>query len=158
MDTLFSFKYFTPGAVSTLPDQGWKIHISTFYDNYRKVLKRVARYCYNHQIPFKYTLSEQLPIMLGKQASRISSGKLITVYPWDDQQFSLITRDLYRLLQDEHGPYILTDRLYVDAALRPRFGAFNDGTPGILYFYLHLSTVLQSKAQLERKLSHGIHP
>lgn len=112
MHSKFQFHYYVPSAMSNLPQQGWKVHVSAFYDNYRKVLKKVAKYCYLKRIPFKYVLSIQLRDLLGKQASRLAAGKLITIYPKDDQQFEEIVLDLYKALRNIHGPYILTDRRY----------------------------------------------
>ena len=112
MHSKFQFHYYVPSAMSNLPQQGWKVHVSAFYDNYRRVLKKVAKYCYLKRIPFKYVLSIQLRDPLGKQASRLAAGKLITIYPKDDQQFEEIVLDLYKALRNIHGPYILTDRRY----------------------------------------------
>ncbi|KLI75287.1 MULTISPECIES: class III lanthionine synthetase LanKC N-terminal domain-containing protein [Lacticaseibacillus] len=123
MDSQFNFHYFVPTTAKDLPQQGWKIHVSAFYDNYRKVLLTVAKYCYLRNIPFKYVLSSQLGYLLGKQASRLASGKLITIYPKDEHQFETIVTDLYKTLRHMHGPYVLTDQRYRDSrCLYYRYG------------------------------------
>lgn len=123
MESQFKFHYFVPTTAKDLPQQGWKIHVSAFYDNYRKVLTKVATYCYLRKIPFKYVLPSQLRYLLGKQASRLTSGKLITIYPKDEHQFEGIITDLYKTLRHLHGPYVLTDQRYRDSrCLYYRYG------------------------------------
>lgn len=108
------FNYYITSKSEKLPEQGWKIHISAYYDNYHNILKKIATYCYSYEIPFKYTQKKHLQMFLGKNANRISSGKLITIYPSTEIEFIKIVRDLYSKLKKEKGPRILTDIRYKD--------------------------------------------
>ncbi|MCI1913435.1 hypothetical protein [Schleiferilactobacillus perolens] len=119
----FQFHYYLPDHAAALPEQGWKVHVSAFYDNYHRILKKVAAYCYLHDIPFKYVTTIQLRHFLGRQCSRLSAGKVITIYPTNSVQFCDIMTDLYKVLHAEHGPYILTDHRYRSArCLYYRYG------------------------------------
>lgn len=106
------FNYYITSKSEKLPEQGWKIHISAYYDNYHNILKKIATYCYRYKVPFKYTQMKYLHMFLGKNANRISSGKLITIYPSTEIEFINTVRDLYSKLKREEGPRILTDIRY----------------------------------------------
>ncbi len=117
----------------TVPVQGWKIHISCYFDDAVQLLELVSDYCYQHLISFKVICSyEKLQYLLSKQASRAESGKFITIYPANSDCFVEIVRDLYSIIKGFHGPYILSDRRYLDAqVLYYRYGCIANQT-GIL--------------------------
>ena len=106
------------------PSQGWKIHLSCFFDNFERILDIVGRYCAEKKIAFKYVNKKSLLFeLLSKHANRLSSGKFITIYPLNELEFTSCIRDLYILLKNEHGPYILTDKRYLDCkVLYYRYG------------------------------------
>ncbi|WP_447944229.1 class III lanthionine synthetase LanKC N-terminal domain-containing protein [Microbacterium aurum] len=65
-----------------LPDQGWKIHISTTPATADKTLLTTSAYCGAHAVPFKHVRSSStLLSALAKDADRGSAGKFITLYP-----------------------------------------------------------------------------
>ncbi|GEL13851.1 lanthionine synthetase C-like protein [Lapidilactobacillus concavus DSM 17758] len=108
-----------------LPVQGWKIHISCFFDNSTAIFNLVSSYCISNSISFKFIKSENdLTFLLSKSVARADSGKFITIYPQDEDQFIAIIRSLYIQLKNENGPYILSDRRYLDCrVLYYRYGS-----------------------------------
>lgn len=98
-----------------LPKQGWKIHISLTIDNALQVLEQVGTILNKKQISFKVMKSlEILQLSSQKYFPRGSSGKFITIYPKDEEQFIKLIEYLYQMI-DGYGPYILSDRRYKDS-------------------------------------------
>ncbi|PWR10767.1 lantipeptide synthetase [Micromonospora acroterricola] len=109
----------------TLPQQGWKIHISARLDNAERVLTRVLDYCQARDIPVKHLRGPRLLLMRNsKYARRGSSGKFITVYPRDDAELELTAKELADLLDGEPGPYVLSDLRYGAGPVHLRYGGF----------------------------------
>lgn len=109
------FTFWNPDK-SKVPKQGWKIHISCFFNNYQEILDIVTEYCFKHQISFKYVNNKKILLyLLSKNANRSESGKFITIYPECDQTFAKVVRELYQKLKYFEGPYILSDKRYLDA-------------------------------------------
>ncbi|MBY0239752.1 MAG: class III lanthionine synthetase LanKC [Burkholderiaceae bacterium] len=108
------------------PVQGWKIHVSATPDSAKRILAKVAPVCIAHETEFKFASDEKiLRQLLSKNCTRQSSGKFITIYPPSDALFRQLLDELYPLLQDETGPYILSDRRYKDShVLHYRYGGF----------------------------------
>ncbi len=98
---------------SSIPDFGWKIHISgTIWDS-KEILSIVCNFCYENNIAFKCLMDgEVFDLSQNKSAPRGNSGKFITIYPQDEEQFKKITPLLYKKLKQFNGPFILTDRRY----------------------------------------------
>ncbi|MGE5132803.1 MAG: class III lanthionine synthetase LanKC [Gemmatimonadota bacterium] len=112
-----------PGTA--IPPQGWKIHVSACGHNADDVLAEVWDYCVPRNISFKYLRSRRtLHMRNAKYAPREASGKLVTIYPLDGQQFGLILRELGALLSGQPGPYILSDLRYGAGPLFVRYGGF----------------------------------
>ncbi|MBB4686848.1 class III lanthionine synthetase LanKC [Amycolatopsis jiangsuensis] len=108
-----------------LPEQGWKIHVSAGMDNADRVLARVHAYCLAHQVAYKHLRSRAILLARNsKYASRAGSGKLITIYPDDEQALSRILDELSTTLAGEHGAYILSDLRYREGPLYLRYGGF----------------------------------
>jgi serine/threonine protein kinase len=109
----------------TLPQQGWKLHVSARLDNAERVLARVLDYCQPRGIPVKHLRGPQLLLMRNsKYARRGSSGKFITVYPRDDAELELTAKELADLLDGEPGPYVLSDLRYGAGPVHLRYGGF----------------------------------
>ena len=49
-----------------------------------------------------------------KNVDRGASGKFITIYPLNEEEFKELLEILYENLKDEKGPYILSDKRYKD--------------------------------------------
>ncbi|MGA5047189.1 class III lanthionine synthetase LanKC [Streptomyces arboris] len=115
---------FSPDGLR-LPAQGWKIHISAAADNAESVLERVAAHCLAHRLPFKCVPSPGLlNLRNAKYADRAGSGKFITVYPHSEDTFPEVCAALMKLLEGEHGPYILSDLRCGNGPVHTRYGAF----------------------------------
>ncbi|MEV7028052.1 hypothetical protein AB0O00_38780, partial [Kitasatospora sp. NPDC093558] len=120
-----------------LPDQGWKIHISALPANAEHVVETARGYCTEHRLPYKFLRSRKvLTTHSLKYAPRSASGKLVTIYPSDEEQLHTTLLELGKLLDGEAGPYILTDLRWGDGPLHVRYGGFAsrycpgpDGTP-----------------------------
>ncbi len=111
-----------------LPAQGWKIHVSAGHHNVHRVAASVVRHLTEHEIDFKIALDINIFEMLSSKAmSRGSSGKLVTVYPRDEDEFRACLADLAEILDGEEGAYVLSDQRYREnKALYFRYGQFLD--------------------------------
>ncbi|MGW1292415.1 class III lanthionine synthetase LanKC [Streptomyces sp. NPDC002533] len=108
-----------------LPPQGWKIHVSAALDNAASVLGRVVDHCLEHRLAFKCIPNAGLlALRNAKYADRAGSGKFITVYPPSEEAFPEVCTALMRLLEGEHGPYILSDLRCGNGPVHTRYGAF----------------------------------
>ncbi|PRX44563.1 protein kinase-like protein [Prauserella shujinwangii] len=118
------WRMLAPDAVA-LPGQGWKIHVSSGLDNAERILSRVYEYCVHNAVAFKHLRTKSILLARNsKYASRAASGKLITIYPADDDRFASILEELSGKLDGEPGPYILSDLRYGSGPLYARYGAF----------------------------------
>lgn len=108
----------------TLPEYGWKIHISATLSNRQDILKRVTSVLLDKNISFKFNADEKtFRFLNSKTVDRGNSGKFITIYPVDLDEFKEIIRELYELLREYDGPYILSDKRYKDCkVLYYRYG------------------------------------
>jgi serine/threonine protein kinase len=111
---------------STLPVQGFKIHVSATSVTAQELLCRVVPVCVENLVGFKVMAS---PLMLerttSKNYSRGAAGKFITIYPRDDAHFVALLKALDAATAGLAGPYILSDKRYGDnKALFYRYGGF----------------------------------
>ncbi|MCC9741868.1 class III lanthionine synthetase LanKC [Streptomyces sp. MNU89] len=112
---------------TSLPAQGWKIHVSATLDNAEKILTQVWDYCVPRSVAFKFIPGRHLlRTRNAKYADRGGSGKFITVYPENDEQFGTIARELGELLDGEPGPYILSDLRWGAGPVHVRYGSFTE--------------------------------
>ncbi|MFD9704410.1 class III lanthionine synthetase LanKC [Lentzea sp. NPDC059081] len=108
-----------------LPTQGWKIHVSAGLDNAVRVLGATYAYCVERRIAFKYLRTMSIALARNsKYAPRDGSGKLVTIYPESAEQFETICTELGRLLDGEHGAYVLSDLRFGRGPLFVRYGGF----------------------------------
>lgn len=112
----------------SIPIQGWKIHASATYINHKEILEIVSEYCINRKIPFKFTCDSQMFLVINNKAmARGASGKFITIYPKNKDEFKVILEELYQKLKHYEGPYILSDRRYKDCkVLYYRYGTMKN--------------------------------
>jgi predicted Ser/Thr protein kinase len=110
---------------STLPAQGWKIHVSAGPDNAGEIIERVWRYCVPRNISFKF-IPGRLAVFMrnAKYAPRAASGKVITIYPQDEAACGRVLSELDAILGGAPGPYILSDLRYGAGPLYVRYGGF----------------------------------
>ena len=112
-------------AGGSLPDQGWKIHVSACLDNAEKVLEQVFTYCRVRGLSFKF-LHGRAALLLrnAKYARRGASGKFITIYPCNEAELEIVCKELADLLDGEPGPYILSDLRVGAGPVYVRYGGF----------------------------------
>lgn len=99
---------------NTVPQQGWKIHVSATVGDARETLTRVLAVLVQRQdTNFKFALdSYVLSLLNGKNWPRGGSGKFITVYPKDNRCFLELIEELHKSTFGQRGPYILSDQQY----------------------------------------------
>ncbi|MEV0400236.1 class III lanthionine synthetase LanKC [Actinoallomurus sp. NPDC050550] len=108
-----------------LPDQGWKIHVGVRLDDAVAAIDIVWNYCMSRGIAFKFLRSRPMALMSNfKYAHRGSSGKLITIYPQDENELRTTLEELDRELAGFTGPYILNDLRWRNGPLHVRYGGF----------------------------------
>ncbi|HEY8546237.1 MAG TPA: class III lanthionine synthetase LanKC [Acidimicrobiales bacterium] len=108
-----------------LPSQGWKVHVSGRLDNAERILATVWDYCVRRHVPFKFLRSARVVLARNaKYAGRGGSGKLVTIYPRDEDELRLVCTDLDAALAGETGPYILSDLRWGAGPVHVRYGGF----------------------------------
>ncbi|MEE2045312.1 serine/threonine protein kinase, partial [Nocardiopsis tropica] len=111
----------------SLPEQGWKIHVSATVDGADATCRDVWDYCTGHGIAFKYLLDKNILVAANaKYAARASSGKLLTVYPRDEEELERTLHGLSALVGGRPGPYVLSDLRWDRGPLYVRYGAFRE--------------------------------
>ncbi|WP_445945302.1 class III lanthionine synthetase LanKC [Shewanella sp.] len=113
-------------ADGSLPLQGFKIHISAIESQAIEVIEKTLSHCVAHNTAFKVICRNDIATnMTSKSCGRSSAGKLITIYPRNDKVFKSLINDLYLSLKDNLGPYILSDKRYLDSqVVHYRYGGF----------------------------------
>ncbi|MGL5900200.1 MAG: lanthionine synthetase LanC family protein [Lactobacillaceae bacterium] len=113
-----------------LPRQGFKIHVSAIWNNYKKILDIVYYFCKINKITFKYisNVDEVEKNLVGGDRPW-ESGKFITIYPSTYSDFKRMIQQLYsiNILKDLDGIDILSDRRYKDSSnLFYRYGSISN--------------------------------
>src|SRR6202000_3230193 len=92
-----------------LPDQGWKVHVSSTLANTATVLDIVSEVCVEFGVPFKHLAGRQAFLYVhGKHANRAQSGKFCTLYPPTTEVAHQVLRRLASDFTGVSGPYVLT--------------------------------------------------
>lgn len=109
-----------------LPVQGWKIHISAIITQAQAVLDAVTPWLIKKKISFKFVVNiGQLIYSNSKYANRSESGKFITIYPRNDEEFEYLLVQIKKLTQNfDLGPYILSDQNWQESNVYFRYGGF----------------------------------
>lgn len=108
-----------------LPRQGWKIHVSATLDRAAEVVRDVFSVCVAHRAPFKVVPGpREYHRRNGKYGERAGSGKLVTVYPLDNNHLRGLVLALDERLHGVPGPYVLSDLRWQDGPVYVRYGAF----------------------------------
>lgn len=99
-----------------IPAQGWKIHISSIREHAIAALRATLSILVPEKIAFKFAADLRcLALLNSKQWNRGGSGKFITVYPANEEQFRRVIDLLHAATEDLVGAYILSDRRYRDS-------------------------------------------
>lgn len=124
----FSFSAQPPGYQPR--KQGWKSHVSATPLSAVLVTMRAAEVLISAGCAFKVATGLPQPLDLNSPTCpREVSGKVITAYPDDDEQFVLIAERLHQATRHLPGPSILSNRQYrPDGLVYYRFGAFTGQT------------------------------
>lgn len=106
------------------PEQGWKIHITSELKDAQNMLYDVAQHLIEKHISFKFVPNlKALEAKNLKYASRIASGKFITVYPEHEPQFLELLDELKDITDSyDLGPYILNDQQWRESNVFFRYG------------------------------------
>jgi len=114
-----------PPAAS-MPDQGFKIHVSTQTRNAAETMRRVIPECVRAETSFKVAADPLLLRFLNsKRAGRGSGAKFMTIYPRTQAAFQELIEAIHRATSDLEGPYILSDQRYRDSrSVFYRYGGF----------------------------------
>lgn len=109
-----------------LPEQGWKVHVSSPLGSAQQVLDVVSGACAELGVSFKHLTGKQYFLWLhGKHGSRVQSGKFCALYPPTPQLAYALLERLERELSGVAGPYVLTDRRFGSSrCVSYRYGAF----------------------------------
>src|SRR5215831_4235575 len=111
--------YYCRSSQNAMPQQGWKIHISSVPANARDIIDRVTSILlHDGDTNFKFALDMATLLLLnGKNWSRSGSGKFITIYPPDNRRFLELIEQIHAVTKEFCGPYILSDHRYKDSGV-----------------------------------------
>ncbi|HST47399.1 class III lanthionine synthetase LanKC [Jatrophihabitans sp.] len=109
-----------------LPEQGWKVHVSSSLVNAQSVLLVVSAVCAEFDVSFKHLAGQRTFLMMhGKHAHRVQAGKFCVLYPPTEQCALSVLRRLEAELSGIDGPLVLTDRRFgASTCVSYRYGAF----------------------------------
>ncbi|MQA05880.1 MAG: protein kinase [Streptosporangiales bacterium] len=116
----------TPVGTS-VPAQGWKIHVSATPTSAAGVLTRAVPVLREHGTAFKFTRDVAgVRWLTGRDCDRALAGKFLTVYPADDDTFVAVIERLHDAVGDLPAPRILSDRPYAPgSSVHYRYGGFS---------------------------------
>src|SRR2546423_10691233 len=101
-----------------VPAQGWKLHVSATPLSAPLVLAGAAEVLVARRCPFKFAATMSVvEELVSPECPRGTSGKFITAYPRDDDQFCLLAEELHAATEHLPGPAILSDRRYRPGSL-----------------------------------------
>lgn len=110
---------------TALPEQGWKLHVSSTPADGPVTLRAIAAVCRVERWTFKHLVDRSaLERANDKDAARASSGKFITVYPPSTAVTADLLDQLASVLGTLRGPRILGDLQWKGTPVHVRFGAF----------------------------------
>jgi len=102
--------------VRSIPGEGWKIHVSGTTHTARGLIERLVPLYVEEGVSFKFAADRiLLSMMNGKRWNRGGSGKFMTIYPRDLEQFKRLVARMDERTRDFDGPYILSDRRFSDS-------------------------------------------
>ncbi|MGH4010723.1 MAG: protein kinase domain-containing protein, partial [Pseudonocardiaceae bacterium] len=105
---------------------GWKLHLSCTVASAPHVLGAAVGVLTRYRVAFKVpATTRQLRRLVVRDCDRAQAGKVVTIYPDDDEQFVLLAADLQEATAGMPGPRILSDRPYRPGSLvHYRYGGF----------------------------------
>ena len=110
----------------TLPEVGWKVHVSAKPSELESVASVVALWCVRHSVPFKVLRTRGLVhASQVKDADRSQSGKVCTCYP-DGESLEHFCSGLAELLQNVDSPPVSGELRVGSSPLWLRHGSFRE--------------------------------
>lgn len=101
---------------ASIPNQGFKIHLSTTSRHAQEMLRAILPLCLKAGTPFKFLADDSiLDHVNSKSGSRTASGKFVTIYPKDRSSCLSLLEELSEATRPYDGPYVLSDRRYRDS-------------------------------------------
>ena len=115
---------------TTLPGQGWKLHVSATVTSAVEVFNRAAPTLVSSGTPFKAAASLAfLSLLNGGRASGTQVGKFLTAYPSCAEAAREVAEVLHAATAGLDGPVILSDRPFRPGSLvYYRYGSFVEQT------------------------------
>jgi tRNA A-37 threonylcarbamoyl transferase component Bud32 len=106
--------------------EGWKLHLSCTVASASEVLGAALPVLVRHQVAFKLPATMgQLRKLVVRDCDRAQAGKVVTIYPDDDEQFITLATELDEATSGMPGPRILSDRPYrPGSVVHFRYGGF----------------------------------
>ncbi len=99
------YNFFPPKT--SIPESGFKIHISSGLGYAKDIVLSVTRIVSHKNIPFKFLVDEVVhELSNSKNFSAWGSGKFITIFPRDQNDFFEVARILADNIPTSEGPYI----------------------------------------------------
>ena len=106
-----------------LPEQGWKIHVSSSIRSAPELLEAVLKVVTPLNVSLKFAVDEHMLRLMNSDWDRSGAGKFITIYPSGESECSQLLEKLELVLRNYEGPHILSDRRYLGCAvLHYRYG------------------------------------
>lgn len=126
-DPLRQWLQFHTGPAS-LPQQGWKLHVSASVSSARAVLRAVLPILFARSATFKMAVSlKRLKFLNQGGAGRSQIGKFITVYPRNDEEALALATLLDDATNGLSGPSIPSDHaLHTGSLVYYRYGGFSN--------------------------------
>lgn len=112
---------------STLPKQGWKLHLTAGVQSSRQILTQALPVLLEEQAAFKVAASQQVLGDLNEGRSGLSQvGKFLTIYPRDEAHAVRLATRLDEATRGLSGPQIPSDRqLRPGSCVFYRYGSFS---------------------------------
>lgn len=106
---------------------GWKIHLSPLLLDYFEVLKKVNAICKIRKINYKFIDAvEGYKLFTGKNIPSSQFGKIITIYPNNEQDFLTLLNEFYTSFKSVKGMAVPSDHAFKDSSLiYYRYGGIN---------------------------------
>jgi serine/threonine protein kinase len=124
----FKWRVFVPPQPCDVP-QGWKIHVSAAAVEARLLCETVVNHLVERRAHFKLPATVEGIVYLNSGLlNRIQLGKIITVYPRNNQEAGTLAAELDGVWPLSAGPAVVTDlAVRAQGAISFRYGAFGGG-------------------------------
>lgn len=113
--------YFCIGHITHI--QGWTLHLSTILSQVQEMYIAVIPFLMSEQVPFKIIIDDETcDLILSGYMGLVQLGKVICIYPSNEEQALHLAKKLVTLTKRFKGPAILTD-IFLGGAVYTRYGS-----------------------------------